>query len=302
MERVVSAEEVRQTLAQARREGRSVALVPTMGALHEGHLALVRAARARADVVVVSIFVNPAQFGVDEDFDAYPRDIPHDLELLAAENVDVVFMPTVEGMYPPGSETVVEPGTIAMLWEGEHRPGHFTGVCTVVVKLFNIVRPDIAFFGEKDYQQLVIVRHMARDLDFGIQISGVPIVRDRDGVALSSRNAYLTPEQREAASVLFRALTAVREQAAAGETDASALARFLAEEVEGETIGELDYAAIVDPDTLEPLEVLDRPARAIVAARFGRARLIDNVPVGPTSEGLRHMAAAGEATCETTPA
>ncbi len=299
MERFVSAEEVRQALGAARRDGKSVALVPTMGALHGGHLTLVRAARKRADVVVASIFVNPAQFGPDEDFEAYPRDMTRDLELLAAEDVDVVFTPTVEAMYPLGSETVVEPGTIATLWEGESRPGHFTGVCTVVAKLFDIVQPDIAFFGEKDYQQLVIVRRIVRDLHYGLRVAGVPIVRDRDGLALSSRNAYLSPEQRAAALVLSRALEAVRQQASAGERDALALARLLAEEVAGTSLAELDYAAIVDCETLEQLDVLDGPARAIVAARFGRARLIDNVPIALAGDAVRHLAAAGEATCET---
>ncbi|HEY3317899.1 MAG TPA: pantoate--beta-alanine ligase [Coriobacteriia bacterium] len=302
MERVVSAEEVRQALGEAKRDGMSVALVPTMGALHEGHLALVRAARARADLVVVSVFVNPAQFGPGEDFEAYPRDIPHDLELLAAEDVDVVFTPSVEAMYPPGTESVVEPGSIALLWEGESRPGHFAGVCTIVAKLFNIVGPDIAFFGEKDYQQLVVIRRMVRDLDFGVRVVGVPIVRDRDGLALSSRNAYLTAEQRRNALVLSRALEAVRQQVSAGERDAVALARFLAEEIQGGSLAELDYAAVVDPDSLEQLELLDRPSRAIVAARFGRARLIDNVAIGLAGDGRRHLAVAGEATCETTQA
>lgn len=299
MERVVSAEEVRQALAAPRREGKSVALVPTMGALHDGHLALVRAARARADVVVVSIFVNPAQFGPGEDFESYPRDLIHDTELLAAEDVDVVFTPTVEAMYPPAAATQVEPGAIALLWEGESRPGHFNGVCTVVAKLFNIASPDIAFFGEKDYQQLVIIRRMVRDLHFGVQVVGVPIVRERDGLAMSSRNVYLTSEQRRDALVLSRGLDAVRQQVSAGERDAVALARFLAEEVEGGSLAELDYAAIIDPATLEQLEILDRPARAVVAARFGRARLIDNVPLGLAGDGVRHLAAAGEATCET---
>ncbi len=302
MERVVSAEEVRQALGEAKRDGMSVALVPTMGALHEGHLALVRAARSRADLVVVSVFVNPAQFGPGEDFEAYPRDILHDLELLAAEDVDVVFTPSVEAMYPPGTESVVEPGPIALLWEGESRPGHFAGVCTIVAKLFNIVGPDIAFFGEKDYQQLVVIRRMVRDLDFGVRVVGVPIVRDRDGLALSSRNAYLTAEQRRNALVLSRALEAARQQVSAGERDAVALARFLAEEIQGGSLAELDYAAVVDPDSLEQLELLDRPARAIVAARFGRARLIDNVAIGLAGDGRRHLAVAGEATCETTQA
>ncbi len=299
MERVVSAEEVRQALGEAKRDGMSVALVPTMGALHDGHVALVRAARKRADVVVVSIFVNPMQFGPGEDFDAYPRDIPHDIETLAAEEVDVVFTPSVEAMYATGAETVVEPGSIALLWEGESRPGHFAGVCTVVAKLFNIVQPDIAFFGEKDYQQLVVIRRMERDLDFGVQVVGVPIVRDREGLALSSRNAYISREQRASALVLSRSLEAVRQQASAGERDAVALARFLAEEVAAGSLAELDYAAIVDPDSLEQLEILDRPARALVAARLGRARLIDNAPVGLAGDGLRRRAVAGEATCET---
>jgi pantoate--beta-alanine ligase len=299
MERCGSPEEVRQLMAESRREGKTVALVPTMGALHPGYLALVRAARERADVVVVSIFVNPTQFGPGEDFEAYPRDIPRDIEALKVEDVDVVFTPSVGAMYPAGVETVVEPGPIATLWEGESRLGHFAGVCTIVAKLFNIVRPDIAFFGEKDYQQLVIIRRMVGDLHFGIQIVGVPIVRERDGLALSSRNVYLTAEQRASALVLSRGLDAVRQQAAAGERDAVALARLLAEEVEGGSLGELDYAAIVDPETLEQLEILDRPARAIVAARFGRARLIDNIAVGLAGDAARHLATAGEATCET---
>jgi pantoate--beta-alanine ligase len=286
MERVTSAEEVRHSLSEAKREGRTVALVPTMGALHEGHLALVRAARGRADVVVVSVFVNPLQFGPGEDFEAYPRDTARDLELLAAEDVDIVFTPTVDVMYPPGADTMVEPGTISTLWEGEHRPGHFTGVCTVVAKLFNIVGPDMAFFGEKDYQQLVILRKMAEDLDFGIQVTGIPIVREPGGLALSSRNAYLTPEQRSAARILSHTLEEVRTQVNAGERDANALARFMAEEIEGETTAELDYAAIVDPATLEPVARLEGPARAMVAARFGRARLIDNAPLVPPSGPL----------------
>jgi pantoate--beta-alanine ligase len=299
MERVASPEEVRQLLAQPKREGKTVALVPTMGALHDGHIALVRAARDRADVVVVSIFVNPTQFGAGEDFEGYPRDMPRDFEALSVEDVDVVFTPSVEAMYPAGSDTTVVPGTTAMLWEGEHRPGHFTGVCTVVAKLFDIVQPDIAFFGEKDYQQLVIVRKMARDLNFGVQVAGVPTVRDRDGVALSSRNVYLTPEQREAARVMSRGLSAIQALARDGERDAVALSRLLAEEVESGVLGELDYAAVVDAETLEPLDLLDRPARAIVAATFGRARLIDNAAIAPAGDGGSELAAAGEAACET---
>jgi len=291
VERVTSVEEVRQTLGASRREGKTVALVPTMGALHDGHIALVRAACKRADFVVVSIFVNPTQFGPGEDFEAYPRDIPHDIELLAAEGVEVVFTPGVEAMYPAGSDTIVEPGTMAMLWEGEVRPGHFTGMLTVVAKLLNVVTPDLAFFGEKDFQQLVLVRKMVRDLDFGVQVVGVPIVRDRSGLALSSRNAYLTDVERAAAIVLSHTLDEVRRIADEGERDALTLARFMAEEIEMESLARLDHAAIVDPLTLEQLEVLDRPARAIVAARFGRARLIDNAPILPPIRGMTAPAA-----------
>jgi pantoate--beta-alanine ligase len=286
VERVDSTEEVRQAIGVARRESKTIALVPTMGALHAGHLSLVRAACARADHVVVSIFVNPTQFGPGEDFEAYPRDLDRDLEFLRAEGIDLLFTPTTEAMYPPDADTTVQPGKAAALWEGASRPGHFTGVCTVVAKLLDLVTPDLAFFGEKDYQQLVLVRKMARDLDFATKIVPCPTIRDSGGLALSSRNAYLTTEERSAARVLWRALSDVARRVAAGETDGTLLTDRLASTISAEPLADLDYASVVDAETLTPLTVVDRPARALAAAGFGRARLIDNIElVGPGAAG-----------------
>ncbi len=279
MEQVVSAEEVRGALARPRMEGRTIGFVPTMGALHEGHLSLVRASLAQADVTVVSVFVNPTQFGPGEDFAAYPRDIEADAALLAAEGVDVLFVPTVPGMYPPDASTTVDPGSIGTVWCGAARPGHFTGVATVVVKLLGIVGPDLAFFGEKDYQQLKVVQHVVRDLDIGTRVVGCPIVRDRDGLALSSRNRYLTSDERGHGTVLHRALSALVESVRAGNADAPMLERDMARMIESEEGVTLEYASVVDSDNLERVTTIDRPARAIVAARVGSTRLIDNVQV-----------------------
>lgn len=281
MERVVSVEEVRGALSRPRLEGRTIGLVPTMGALHDGHLALVRASRERCDLTVVSVFVNPTQFGPNEDFDAYPRDIEADASLLAAEGVEVLFQPTVPVMYPAGAVTRVDPGPLGTVLCGASRPGHFTGVATVVTKLLGIVRPDVAFFGEKDYQQLKVIERVVADLDVGARIVGVPIVRERDGLALSSRNRYLTAEDRAHALVLSRALAHVREAVAAGETDVAALEATLAGEIGAEPGVTLDYARVVDAGTLDTVTVLQRSGRALVAARVGAARLIDNVAVEP---------------------
>jgi pantoate--beta-alanine ligase len=287
VEQVVSVEEVRNALEQPRRDGLTIGLVPTMGALHEGHLSLVRACKRHTDVTVVSIFVNPTQFGPNEDFDAYPRDLDSDIALLATEGADVLFAPTVAVMYPPGSDTTVVPGVVASGLCGASRPGHFTGVATVVVKLLDIVRPDTAFFGEKDYQQLKVLQQVARDLELGARIFGCPIIRECDGIAMSSRNRYLSVEDRTHATVLSRALAAAREAACAGETDAVALARAVRQTIEGEPGVELEYAEVVDAETLELMTTLDRPARAMVAARVGTARLMDNVaiPVPDTGDG-----------------
>ncbi len=285
MERVDSKEEVRGALAPVRREARTIGFVPTMGALHEGHLSLVAAARARTDHVVVSIFVNPTQFGPSEDFESYPRDLKSDLDVLGAEGADLVFTPSVAAMYAPDAQVTVDPGPLAARWEGASRPGHFAGVATVVAKLLGVVRPDVAFFGEKDYQQLKVVQRMALDLDLGTEIAACPTVRDCDGIAISSRNVALASAERRAATSLSRGLAAAAAAAAAGESDAEALRRMVAETVEAEPLAALDYAAVVDPETLEPLTALTGPARALVAARAGAVRLIDNVALEPAAGG-----------------
>ncbi len=288
MERVYSKEEVRQAVAAARREGKRIALVPTMGALHEGHLSLVQAACSRADYVVVSVFVNPTQFGPSEDFAAYPRDIARDIELLAAEGADLVFSPSVETMYAPDAQVTVEPGPLADVWEGAIRPGHFSGVCTVVTKLFATFQPDLGFFGEKDFQQLVMVKRLVRDLDLAVRVVGVPIVREHDGLALSSRNVYLSPEERAAATALYRALRTAETLALGGEADCATLAEAMREVVADEPLLTLDYAALVDPVTLAEASGAAQPARAIIAARVGGTRLIDNMAIvfgAPDADG-----------------
>lgn len=275
MERVSSKAEARSAAVDARGEGKTVALVPTMGALHDGHLSLVRAARARASYVVVSVFVNPTQFAPGEDFELYPRDLNRDLELLEAEGVDLVFTPSEHAMYESDASVTVDPGVLAERWEGEARPGHFTGVATVVTKLLSIVRPDVAFFGEKDYQQLQVVRRLVRDLDLGARIVPAPVVRDRDGLALSSRNERLSPPERHAARAIPDALEAAAKAVAWGTRDPRDVEREMYRCFGGREEIELDYAVIVDPETLEPLEHLDDTARVLIAARVGPVRLID---------------------------
>jgi pantoate--beta-alanine ligase len=259
--------------------GKSVALVPTMGALHDGHLSLVRMAKRVADQVVVSIFVNPTQFGPNEDFAAYPRDEARDAALLAQEGTSVLWAPDVATVYPPGHSTHIEVAELGADYCGAARPGHFDGVATVVAKLFNQVRPDVAIFGEKDWQQLAIIRRMARDLDFAIDILGAPIARDSDGLALSSRNAYLSKDQRAAATAFPGALNAAAKAIAGGADVEEALARAEAEIVQG-GFDSVDYVALADADSLERLRAFRKPARLLAAARIGKTRLIDNLPVG----------------------
>ena len=287
IERISSKSEVRSAVAEARGEGRTVSFVPTMGALHSGHLSLVRAASSRADVVVVSIFVNPTQFAPGEDYGRYPRRTETDIELLSAEGVAIVFTPSAETMYGTDPQVTVDPGPLAKLWEGEVRPGHFAGMATVVTKLLGIVRPDLAFFGEKDYQQLRIVERVARDLDLGVGIVGCPIARDPDGLAISSRNVFLTAEERAAALALSEALAATAEAAAWGERDGDTLATLLRQTAvaRGGELLSLDYAAVVLPETLEPVGTLDVVSRAIIAARVGTTRLIDNCEIVPSHGG-----------------
>jgi pantoate--beta-alanine ligase len=285
IERLGSKSEIRSAVTEARREGRRIGFVPTMGALHDGHLSLVRAACTRTDFVIVSIFVNPTQFGEGEDFEAYPRDLEADLALLAAEGVEVAFVPTVDVMYGEGTHVTVEPGPLAERWEGEARPGHFTGVATVVTKLFNVVRPDLAFFGEKDYQQLQVVRRLSIDLDLGVGVVACPIVRDSCGLALSSRNAYLSSEERAVARALPEALDAACQALAWGVTDARELEGAMREVADraGSAIA-LEYAAVVDPVSLEPVGRVDAPARALIAGTVGTTRLIDNCELRPCDD------------------
>lgn len=259
--------------------GKSVALVPTMGSLHDGHLSLVRMARRVADHAVVSIFVNPTQFGPNEDFDAYPRDEARDAAMLVEEGTSLLWAPDVATMYPGGHSTHIEVAELGADYCGAARPGHFDGVATVVAKLFNQVRPDVAIFGEKDWQQLAIIRRMARDLDFAIDIFGAPIARDADGLALSSRNAYLSKDQRAAATTLPGALKAAAKAIASGADVTETLARAEATIVRG-GFDSVDYVALADADSLERLSAFRKPARLLAAARIGKTRLIDNLSVG----------------------
>ena len=254
-----------------RRDGKSIGLVPTMGALHAGHLSLVDAARRENDVVVVSIFVNPIQFGPGEDFTRYPRDYAHDASLLEAAEVDAIYRPATEAMYPPGATTRVRAGDVAEPLEGAARPGHFEGVATVVTKLFAAVAPDRAYFGQKDAQQAAVVKRLVRDLDLGVDVRVQPIVREPDGLALSSRNVYLSPDERKAAVALSSALRAAADAYAGGERDPDALLAVLRRRLEAEPLVQVDYAELVDQATFQKPGTL-----AVVAARVGKTRLIDN--------------------------
>ena len=276
--------QVLTTIAEARAAcrgvGGSLGLVPTMGALHDGHLALVKQARAANDRVCVSIFVNPTQFTPNEDLSSYPRNTEHDLELLTAEGAEFVFMPSTEEMYPEGFATTVDLGSVTERLEGEARRGHFLGVATVVLKLLNIVQPARAYFGRKDAQQLVVIGKMVRDLDLDVEIIAVETVREPDGLALSTRNAYLTTTEREAAPVLWNALSLAREMWTRGARDGDAFRTRLRELIEGEALARLDYVSVADAATLLEIERIQGPALVSLALRIGRTRLIDNVTLG----------------------
>ncbi|MEO8264038.1 MAG: pantoate--beta-alanine ligase [Ilumatobacteraceae bacterium] len=256
-----------------------IGCVPTMGALHAGHLALIDEARRISDVVAVSIFVNPLQFNRDDDFDKYPRPIDNDVEACRAAGVDAVYAPTAATMYPQRFQTHVEPGALAESFEGAGRPGHFRGVTTVVAKLFGAIDPDVAVFGRKDFQQLTIIRRMVTDLDMDIQIVDIPTVRERDGLATSSRNQRLTPDDRLAAVCVIQGLRLVTAGFSAGQRDAATLLAPAMERIAAEPRARVEYFMIVDPVTLEPMEFLDRPAIALAAVWFGDIRLIDNLPL-----------------------
>jgi pantoate--beta-alanine ligase len=260
-----------------RRENKTIGFVATMGALHEGHLSLVAEARQMCDVVIVSIFVNPAQFGRGEDFEKYPRDLTTDAALLTEYQVDYIFAPDREEIYPEGFSTYVYVEGLTETLEGASRPGHFRGVATVVTILFNTIRPDFAFFGQKDAQQVAVIKTLTRDLGFDTEIVVAPIVREENGLAMSSRNAYLSDEERQKASIIYQALKQAKIAYREGERNAARLEQIVREKIQSELLADLDYAALVDYETLEPVEKIDdKPVLLAVAVRFGKVRLIDN--------------------------
>jgi len=283
MQVVASVRELRAHLKTARQSGQAIGLVPTMGALHAGHLSLVTASQARCDLTAVTIFVNPTQFGPHEDFHRYPRPLEKDLDLCRAAGVDVVFTPAVDEVYPPGSRTFVEVSGLSHILEGVPRPEHFRGVATVVTKLLMMALPDVAFFGQKDFQQQLIIKRLTWDLNLPVEIETCPILRDPDGLAMSSRNVYLSPEQRVTALALSRALHQVTAAWARGERDPAHLTDALQNRLKQEPSLQLDYAVVADPLTLEVLTRPQPEAVALVAGRVGTTRLIDNVLLTDTT-------------------
>ena len=272
---VTTADELRRQVAVARQVGRSVGLVPTMGALHAGHLSLVDACQAHCGVTIVTIFVNPTQFGPHEDFAAYPRTLAADLELLAGHGAQMVFAPATASVYGANDATAVEVGGPALPLEGQFRPGHFRGVATVVLKLFMLAQPDRAYFGRKDYQQSLVVRRMVADLQLPIQVEVCPTVREADGLAMSSRNVYLSPEERRRATSIYESLFLAKQLVAQGTLDAATVLSRMQETLRAADL-KVDYVALADADTLEPVATIDRPTVALIAARVGATRLIDN--------------------------
>lgn len=277
---VTTADELRAVVCNARREGRSVGLVPTMGALHAGHASLVEAARVAGDFTVATIFVNPTQFGPHEDYHRYPRTLDADLATLKAAGADLIFAPETSEMYGPRHATYIEMSGVAEPLEGRCRPGHFRGVATVVLKLFNLAMPDRAYFGQKDFQQTLVIRRMVADLGVPVVVRICPTVREADGLAMSSRNAYLSVADRERARSLYRALTSAAERVAAGERR-GATVRATMEKVLANATDCVDYATLADPETLAPIEEIDRPVVALIAAFVGQTRLIDNQILTP---------------------
>ena len=276
--------QVINTIAEMRKLRRQlsepVGFVPTMGYFHEGHLSLVRQARKENPTVVVSIFVNPTQFGPGEDFQDYPRDLNHDLELLEREKVDIVFVPSEEEMYPRDFNSWVDVEKVTERLEGASRPGHFRGVATICAKLFNIIQPTRAYFGQKDAQQAIVIKKMVADLNMNLEIVVVPTVRESNGLAMSSRNTYLNPEERQAATVLFKALSLAKELWQGGEKDADKIRHQMTSLIQKEPLAKIDYVSIADANTLEELKKIDRPAIVFLAVRIGKTRLIDNVILG----------------------
>lgn len=281
--------EIREFVRQARAKGQSIGFVPTMGYLHEGHLELMRRAKDQCGTVIVSIFVNPAQFGPGEDLESYPRDLERDAGMAEAVGVDAIFNPGAEEIYPPGYCTYVDVERITERLCGASRPGHFRGVATVVVKLFNIVKPDYAFFGQKDAQQVLVIKRMAADLNMEVEVVTVPTVREQDGLAMSSRNVYLDPGQRRAALSLSRSLNRAAEEVRAGERDAAKIRQLVIEMIEAEPLAYIDYVEIYSHPELDPVEVITGPALLALAVKMGRARLIDNIILDAEIGGAGHV-------------
>ena len=281
MQIIQSPVEMQRSVEDSRHAGKSVGLVPTMGALHEGHLSLIRRCRAENDVVLMSLFVNPTQFHRQDDLARYPRDLDRDARLARSTGVDVIFAPTVEGMYPEGFVTSVSVERLTDRWEGAARPGHFRGVATVCTKLFTICRPHRAYFGQKDYQQSLVVRRLVADLNLALDIVVMPTIRESDGLALSSRNVLLNPEERRQAPILSQALFQARTVVEKGERDAAKLRAAIEAQIRSMPLAKLDYVGVCDPDTLEPLTQITGRAVAVVSASFGDTRLIDNVLLEP---------------------
>ncbi len=281
---VTKVDQLRSILGAVRREGRKIGLVPTMGALHEGHLSLVRASKAQCDFTVVSIFVNPSQFEPNEDFDDYPRTLDADLDALAGCRAELAFVPSDSEVYRNGHATWVELGSAAESLEGQCRPGFFRGVATIVLKLINMVGADVAYFGQKDYQQALVIRRMVEDLDVPVEIEVCPTVREADGLAMSSRNAYLSPHARQRSLVLYKSLRLAAELVAQGERSAKTIARRMKEVIMTAGDARVDYVALVDPDTLEPVDEIRAPTLAALAVHIESTRLIDNCLLEPPGE------------------
>ncbi len=277
--------ETRAAVAEARRAERRIGLVPTMGALHRGHTSLIEAARGDGTFTVVSIFVNPTQFGPNEDLSKYPRDEAEDLRACEESGVDLVFLPPVEEMYRPDAVTKVHVARLTETLCGATRAGHFDGVATVCTKLFNIVQPDVAYFGEKDFQQLVVIRRMVRDLDMPLEVVGCPTMRDESGLALSSRNAYLSDAERQQATCLYRSLRLARDKIHAGERSAARITALIRDTIEAAGPARIDYIRLVDPDSMQPVERIPGPVLVALAVRLSSARLIDNLLVDPMRRG-----------------
>ena len=277
---VDTVQEMQQVAAEARLNGKSIAFVPTMGYLHEGHASLMREGRARGDLLVASIFVNPAQFGAGEDFDSYPRDLERDSRIASSAGVDIIFAPKASDMYPSGYQTYVDVEKVTLPLCGGSRPGHFRGVTTVVAKLFNIVQPDVALFGKKDFQQLAVIRRMVADLNMLVEIVGMPIVREADGLAMSSRNSYLSPDERRAALCLIHGIAEARRHYSAGERISERLKNIVMSIISSEPLAVADYIELRDTDTLEEMPIVGENTLLALAVRIGKTRLIDNCVFG----------------------